>query len=291
MTQELNFCKYLVYYICCYINVSDKKERWVLKKIIIIISILLISFFVSYQAFSEIRKTKIAADKAVILFMEGDAKIKERDAKEWKAAKGGTILSSGDRLMVEPKSWVELGLGNNYPNIVRVQQMTVVEFTSLKPVEMNLLYGELRILVEKLDKKETFDIKTPVSVCGVRGTGWDTNTDGKMAYVDVFENDIYFSNLSKANRTNIEAGKRGIILDPTKPIIIKDVPRGRMLDWEAWKEGLIKRRKGARRAPKEKALGIEQGEKAVEAMIKGKQSMYEKSDKEKMGDRYEAQED
>jgi hypothetical protein len=253
----------------------------------ILITLIILSFFIasflSYKAFAE-------DGKAVILFIQGEVKIQRQGIEEWRDATKGMFLSNGDKLKTGYGSWSELGLGKNYENAVRIQENTLIELTDLGPVEINLFQGELRALVEKLSKDETFRIRTPMSVCGVRGTGWDTNNDGEKVVVDVYENDVYFSGVSQKGGviegSTVNAGKRGMLEDPMKPIVIKDVPADRIEDWNIWKEDFIKRM-GIEGSIKGKTEKIEQGQKATEDMTKGKEATFETGDKGIMKDRLE----
>jgi hypothetical protein len=232
--------------------------------------------------------------QAIILFMQGDVKIKEARASEWVSAIEGLTLFSGDRLKTEDNSWAEIAFGKDYENAVRIQEWTLIELSDLGPVEINLLEGELRALVEKLSKDETFEIRTASSVCGVRGTGWDMIIDASRVIVDVYEYDVYLAGLSKKIGTIagsiINAGKRGVLEDPTKPILIKDLPPGKMQDWKRWKENFLKRKETAQ-GIKGKLKKVKQSQKALQDMIKGKQGIYEKKDKDLIKNRFEESDD
>jgi len=256
----------------------------------LMLSILFIGILLSYQALAEIGRVDAAGEKAVILFMQGDVKVKADESAEWTGAAKGMVLSKGYSLKIGPNSWAEIGLGIDYRNVVRVRENTLIELTDLGPVDINLLKGELRALVEKLSKDETFEIRAPMSVCGVRGTGWDINTDGIKVVVDVYEDEVYFSKVSEEGAAMedpiVNAGKRATLEDPTKPIIIKDLPIDRMNDWSRWKEDFIERRDTE--VSKEKLEEkVKQQQEAVKDIIKGKEGVLEQKDQESIEDRLE----
>ena len=234
-----------------------------MKKILtgVIFSALLMTFFFPCRAVAK-------EARAVILFMQGEVKIKEAGSAKWIDAKEGMALYQGDGLKTGPYSWAEMGLGENF---VRIQQESFIEITALSPADINLLNGELRALVEKLSKDETFKVKTPVSVCGVRGTGWDTGTDGKTAAVDVYENSVYFSPFSGAKGSVLGAGKRGLLEGPLKPILIKDVPAAKMRGWAKWKKNFIRRMR-------RKGLMGGHNQNPLKQMFKGKEAIFEQRD-------------
>jgi hypothetical protein len=177
--------------------------------------------------------------------MQGDVKVKSAKSDVWISAEKGMVLSKGDNLKTGPDSWAEIGFGKDFANSVKVQEKTHVIFTDLGATKINLIQGELRSLVEKLSKNMVFEIKTPVAVCGVRGTGWDTITDGKTAEADVYEQSVYFAGLGEGIASEgviLEGGKMGTLSDPEKAIKIEDLPIDKMYDWNKWKKDFIERR-------------------------------------------------
>ena len=244
----------------------------------ILISILIPVLYIGLSLFNQPPAMGVE-QQVTILFMEGDVKIKEAGFERWIDAMEGAVLFDGDRLKTGGNSWAEIGFGRDYENVVRIQGWTLIELSDLGPVEINLLEGELRALVEKLSKDETFEIRTAESVCGVRGTGWDMIVEAARVIIDVYEYSVYFAGLSKkAAGSVVEAGKRGILEDPTKPILIKDLPPGKMQNWKTWKDDFLKR-KGAGKGIKGKLGKTDQAQKALGDMLKGKKGTYEKDDK------------
>jgi hypothetical protein len=252
----------------------------------LIILTLFTGFFLSHEAFA----VNIQADEAMILFLRGDVKVKKAPSAEWLDAVEEMVLFGGDQLKTGDNSWAEIGIGEDFANVVRVEELTLVELTELGPTEINLLKGELRALVERIGADETFEIRTPTSVCGVRGTGWDISTDGRKVTVDVYEEEIYFVPLPEGGGMMedpiIKSGKRGILEDPAKPIEILDLPPGKMRDWKKWKQD-FKQRMGAKKGVKGKLGGVGKGQKALQNMIKGKQNIFEKKDKDFIDKRIE----
>ena len=237
----------------------------------------------------------ISTDEAVILFMEGEVKVKQAQGDTWLDAKKGMRLLNNAGLKTLEDSWVELGLGRGHLNVLRIQENTLVELTVISPAEINLLQGELRALVENLERDETFEIKTPMSVCGVRGTGWDTAYNGSKVTVDVYENDVFFAGVSKQGESMadpiIKAGKRGILKDPTKAIKIVNVPGGKKRDFSQWKQGYLQRRGlqkgsggsgGSTGNLQNKLSGVKDTSKG---MIKGKEGVFEQKDQDNINNR------
>jgi len=265
-----------------------------MKKILIIFTILTVSiaFFSFNKAFAE-EKLAISAEEAAILFLEGSVKVKSLKTNRWANAVANMVLSRGDKLKTGTNSWAEIGFGKDFVNIVRVKENTLVELIDLGPIKIGLLKGEVRSLVESLSRDTTFEVRTPTAVCGARGTGWDTNTDGKKVIVDAYEDEVYFYSLSKEGADPIiKAGKRGILDDPLKPILIKDLPFERMKDWSKWKDDFSKRMGVEKRGIKGKVDKIDKTQSKVEDVLgKGKLDRIEKKNKDKIEKRTETKEE
>jgi len=241
-----------------------------------------------------------AAREAKIIFMKGDVKIQRGGSGGWTDAENGLVLSIGDKIKTGKKSWVEIGIGEGYENVVRLQKETLTEIKNLGPVRISLLNGELRTLLEKLDPDETFEVVTPTAVCGARGTGWDTITDGIESIVDVYEDSIFFGKLAADGSMMadpiIKAGKRGVLKDPAKPIKIKNVPLGRKREYSKWKKGFIQRRNVA--TGKSEGSGEDEGgdidnkvdatgkrKKSIQDMQKGKENLSDRLDQKNIENR------
>lgn len=238
-------------------------------------------------------KLVIASEKAVILFMEGDVKIKTMGDTSWKIADVGMTLYKGDSLRTGRDSWAEIGIGKNFMNVVRVKEETQIELTELGPITLGLLKGEIRSLVEKLGKETTFEIKTPTAVCGARGTGWDTNTDGRRVIVDAYEDEVYFYAIDRNGEPImddpiIEAGNRGVLTDPLQPITIQDIPPDRIKDWNDWKEDYRDRRGIDEGADiRTKTEQMESAQDTSDTFTKGKEGILEKGDQSEIDRRTE----
>lgn len=177
---------------------------------------------------------------AVVIKVLGKVQIKEKKARKWKDAEERMFLGSGDTIKTEKDSWVEIGFGEEADNIIKVKENTEVELSDFGPITLGLLRGEIRSLVEKLESDSTFQIRTPIAVCGARGTGWDTNLNGKIVTVDAYENDVFFQTINKRGKvleeSTINAGKRAVLKDISSPISILNVPPEKLNNWKKWKE-------------------------------------------------------
>lgn len=209
-----------------------------MKKTLSVALILCLSYVFLTCGYSFAKKS--SKEGAVVIKVSGKVRIKEKKSRKWKDAEERMFLGSGDTIKTEKDSWAEIGFGEEADNIIKVKESTEVELSDFGPITLDLLLGEIRSLVEKLESDSTFEIRTPTSVCGARGTGWDTNTDGKKVTVDAYENDVFFQTIDKRGKvleeSVINAGKRAVLSDIASPISILNVPPEKLNNWKKWKD-------------------------------------------------------
>jgi hypothetical protein len=244
-----------------------------MKKILIpLLLVGLVAVNLAYTADVRSQGPTVKAREAVILYLQGDVKVQAERSIKWTEAAVGMILKKGDSIKTGPRSWAELRIEADYTNVFRMREKTLIKLAYLWPAEISLLKGEIRSLVEGLSKGSTFQIETPLAVCGVRGTGWDTQTDGKKDAVYTYEEEVHFSPKGQAEEEIIEEGKRGILKDPKRPVAIGRVSFSRIRSWEKWIESLIER--GIITRSKEemqnKFKKLRDKQKALEDRMKGK---------------------
>jgi len=185
------------------------------------------------------KELEISADSAIVIFTEGDVKIKGADIEGWKDAEVGTLLVEGDSVRTGKESWAEIGFGDDFVNVVRLEENTKFELISARPVKLGLLAGEIRSLVESLESGTTFEIKTPTAICGARGTGWDTMVDGNDVMVDAFEDEVFFGKTDKEGNLletiTLGSGERAELKGMLKEIAVTKVPPEKIKRWKSWK--------------------------------------------------------
>ena len=111
-----------------------------------------------------------------IVSLAGTVRIYKKGAEAWREAKLTDTLSEGDKIQTEERTTVEIRLSNG--NTVLVQAYTELSFTTLRydansgsyENTLAITTGRISAVVEKVGKQLTFQVTTPTSVAGVRGT-------------------------------------------------------------------------------------------------------------------------
>lgn len=129
--------------------------------------------FVSTPLFAEVGRV------AEISELQGDVWFRKGGTAEWKGAEKGLLLLESDEIKTgENASAVilldtagetgKLDLSANTQ--MRLETMKKDPATEDKTTLLDLAVGKVLIKAEKLKNNSSFQVKTPTSICGVRGT-------------------------------------------------------------------------------------------------------------------------
>lgn len=123
-----------------------------------------------------------AAEKrtAQIVSLDGTAQVKAAGQDGWVPAQVGMVLNEGDTLKMAEKSWAMLNVdGKGQAATVEVREgsqlllseLLVDQETGTSKTLLDLAMGEVLIKAQKVHGEESkFEVKTPTSIVGVRGT-------------------------------------------------------------------------------------------------------------------------
>ncbi|MCB1126018.1 MAG: FecR domain-containing protein [Verrucomicrobiae bacterium] len=112
------------------------------------------------------------------------------DGATWNTLQAGTVLPQGAAVKTDAAGVVDLDLGANGPG-VRVSPDTTLELTTLQvaegagekmaTTELGLPQGKIHAVVRKLSPSSKWEVKTPVSTCGIRGSRCVVTGRGEFA--------------------------------------------------------------------------------------------------------------
>lgn len=124
------------------------------------------------------------SSQATVMEIRGEARVLKAGTSDWIAAKDGMILKEGDALKTGPQSEVRLELlGAAKTAQLMVRKDSQFTFTTFRhdlerKVDTTLLeveFGNVFVKAEKLAGDSTFEVKTPTSIVGIRGTTFEVN--------------------------------------------------------------------------------------------------------------------
>jgi hypothetical protein len=130
---------------------------------------------VAALSFAEVTKRT-----ATIADLKGTVEIRT-PAGTWEAAKAGMTLTEGDVITTKADSTATLNLSGTEEATVSMKPNSQMAFAELvmdkkegtQKTLLDLALGEILIKTQKLQTKESkFEVKTPTSIVGVRGTAF-----------------------------------------------------------------------------------------------------------------------
>ena len=137
--------------------------------------VLVLMIGLASSAFAEVVKRS-----AKIIDFNGHVQVRVMGQRRWAPAESGMVLSEGDILRTKKNAWALVNLdGDGETATVTVQENSQLLISKLTKDEeknyqetlLDLGLGKILIEAEKLhSEKSKFEVKTPTSVVGVRGT-------------------------------------------------------------------------------------------------------------------------
>jgi len=177
---------------------------------------------------------------AFIKGVKGKVELKRGGSPEWKDARVGDVLNSGD--------WVRTGI-NSMAMIMFTDKLSIVKLRDETEVEIRgqrkekslskKLYTELGdIWAEVKDPTGGFEIETPTSVASVKGTEWIETVSGDTVSVYGIKGLVILMNLISLAQVEIGPDQVGISIGSGIPTV-QDDPEGvkrRRVEFEEAKE-------------------------------------------------------
>ncbi|MCX5678069.1 MAG: FecR domain-containing protein [Candidatus Omnitrophica bacterium] len=123
---------------------------------------------------------------AKITSLNGTAEIKPIGQAVWSPASAGMVMNEGDTLKTAPGSWALVDIDNGKVAMVEVKegsQMSLAELTADPQTDtsqtlLDLAMGEVLIKAQKIHGENSrFEVKTPTSIVGVRGTTFNVKVE------------------------------------------------------------------------------------------------------------------
>ncbi len=123
---------------------------------------------------------------ARVVSTNGTAEVKRTGQATWAPANVGMVLNEGDAIKTAPKAWALLSIDDGKVGTVEVRgdsQMMITELTATPETQtsatlLDLAIGEVMIKAKKIHGEGSkFEVKTPTSVVGVRGTTFNVKVE------------------------------------------------------------------------------------------------------------------
>jgi hypothetical protein len=152
-----------------------------------------------------------------IYSLSGYVSILSRDAKAWVQATTGMALESGSRIRTGENSHAALAFNPGKTNIVSVRSNSHVVVQLKDNDKLMLVDGTLYSSIQDLAEGSSFEIKTPLATCGVRGTKYTVTYEAlsMLTTLAVVENSVVLDS----------------IMDPDKFVSVKELEARELGPW------------------------------------------------------------
>ncbi|MEA3489533.1 MAG: FecR domain-containing protein [Candidatus Omnitrophota bacterium] len=158
------------------------------------------------------------ASSVTVYSVSGDVIVLSAGDQTWQKAKKGMLLSSGTSIKTGENSYINLAFNTTKTNIVSVRPNSYVVVQLKENNKLTLVDGTLFSSIQNLPEKSTFKIRTPLAVCGVRGTKYKISYDTRNALttVAVLQNSVVLQSIK----------------EPDKFVPIKELQQRELCPWE-----------------------------------------------------------
>ena len=121
------------------------------------------------------------ARQATLTNFNGDVMVRQ-GAGDWKPATQGLAMQVNDEIKTSSGSTAEVLLDNGTVNIkekshFKIATMDLDPTTGDKVTYLNLALGRIMVHAQKLQGNSKFEVRTPTSTTGVRGTVFEISVD------------------------------------------------------------------------------------------------------------------
>lgn len=137
---------------------------------------------------------------AEVTFLKGKAQVKTSGDAEWMPAEVGMQIDIGDSIQTARRSKIDLALDKEKKNVIRIDQNTLVVINSTVAGEINrfdVSQGTIYASIENAKSGLIYEIASPSSVAGVRGTGWKNDVQRDRDEISCFEREIFVKTYDK----------------------------------------------------------------------------------------------
>ncbi len=206
---------------------------------------------------------------AEIIYIEGNVQAQSAVEKAWGKAELGMPLNIGDSVRTARRSKADILVDKENKHTVRVEEQTLVVLNSTSPGQINkidLSNGKVFADVEMMKEGMTFEISTPSSTAGVRGSGMGVESNRDRDEFAAFKDNVYLKSYDQQNNliaeTTIPEGfKAGAdrFEGPGEITRLSDADRER---WNEVRQDLTQRAQGGSAGDEEKAEELQMQELA-----------------------------
>lgn len=153
-----------------------------MKKILFALIIGVVAVFLCTLSYAATEKNVSIAD------MKGSVEVMSKGSSSWTPATAYMKLGSGDTVRTKGNSYADLNFnGMGQAALVRVDANSSMKIDSYvaamdmaaRKISLDLAVGDILVKANKLKDESQFQVRTPTSIVGVRGTGFKVHVSSE----------------------------------------------------------------------------------------------------------------
>jgi len=225
-------------------------------------------FLISFLVISGSKSLLRAAE---IIYLEGNVQVQPDGEEEWKKAEKGMQLNIGDSIRTARHSKVDIALDKEKKNTIRIDPKTMIVLNSAMPGSidrLDLSRGKVYSNLENIKAGLDFEVSTPSTVAGVRGSSYsvysERDEDEVQAYKDSVYIKTYDADKNLLSESMLPEGFKTFIERFDTPSAITQVTNREFSRSDAVVEDLSSRAEGRANVRAEREAAKAQEEKARE---------------------------
>ena len=131
---------------------------------------------------------------AEIIYLEGAVQVQSGSDSAWKTAEKGMKVNIGDSIRTARHSLADIALDDEKKNTIRIDPKTLVVLNSATAGtidRLDLSHGKVTSKLENLKAGLSFEVNTPSTVAGVRGSSYSVYAERDSDEVRAFKDSVF----------------------------------------------------------------------------------------------------
>ena len=202
------------------------------------------------------------AYSAKVIGLEGKVMIRENKDAVWSDAAVGDALGAGSEVQTFTASSCTMAFDDEKKNVVALKEDSNIRIESISPGNIFLSEGRVFSLIKNIERKSSFEIRTPTVTAGARGTGWSVSKIADTSRVKCFEDRVNIkANDKSGNEVRVFDLKKGfgVAVDENgSPGAVFELVKQDLWQWNEFRRDLDKLRQSKESVSKDgrESLGI-----------------------------------
>ncbi|MFH0738552.1 MAG: FecR family protein [Candidatus Omnitrophota bacterium] len=225
-------------------------------------------FLISFLVISGSKSLLRAAE---IIYVEGNVQVQPDGEEEWSKAEKGMQLNMGDSIRTARHSKADVALDREKKNTIRIDPKTMIVLNSSMPGSidrLDLSRGKVYSNLENIKAGLDFEVSTPSTVAGVRGSSYSVYSERDEDEVQAYKDNVYIKtfdeNKNLLSESTLPEGFKTFIERFDTPSAITQVTNREFSRSDAVMEDLSSRAEGRANVRAEREAAKAREEKAKE---------------------------